>query len=128
VLPSSPDSPVSAQVWFAVLGAPAAWTAQFAIGYWTTELHCNPYQEHWDVALGTWTTVATAVAALVALGAGLTAMSLFRRTREVEESDAPPPGRIHFLATVGLAVTPLFLLLIAMTALGVLIHIPCGQS
>lgn len=125
---TSPDSAVSPLLWFAVLGAPAAWTVQFAVGYWTSEAQCAPGTEQFSIALDTWTIAATAFAGLTAAAAGAAAIALFRRTREVDENDAPPAGRVHFLSVIGLAVTPLFLALIALTAVGVLIHIPCGQS
>lgn len=127
--PISPDSPVSAPLWFAVLGAPLAWTAQFSIGYWLAEAQCSQVgRARWDVDVGVWMIPLTAVAALLAIAAGLTALALFRRTREEEYASPPPQGRIHFLAIVGMAVTPLFLAMIALTAIGVLIHVPCSQS
>jgi small-conductance mechanosensitive channel len=125
---TSPASAVSPVLWFAVLGAPIGWTVQFAVGYWTTEAQCSPGLEQWDIALNTWAIAATAFAAVTAAAAGAAALALFRETREAEHDEPPPPGRIHFLAVVGLAVTPLFLVLIALTAVGVLIHIPCSQS
>jgi heme/copper-type cytochrome/quinol oxidase subunit 2 len=124
----SPDSAVSPVLWFAVLGAPIGWTVQFAVGYWTSEAQCTPGTEQWSIALDTWTIVATAFAAVTAAAAGAAALALYRRTREADDEGPPPAGRTHFLAVVGLAVTPLFLVMIGLTALGVLIHIPCGQS
>lgn len=125
---SSPASPASPLLWFAVLGAPIAWVVQFGIGYWTAEAQCGPGPEQWSIALNTWTIAASAFAAIAAAAAGVAALALFRQTSEADHEGPPPGGRTHFLSIVGLAVTPLFLVAIGLTALGVLIHIPCGQS
>jgi hypothetical protein len=69
-----------------------------------------------------------AVAFAIATSAGLTALAMFRGTADVDKDDAPPPGRVHFLAIVGMTVTVLFLLIIVMTGLGVVILPDCAQS
>jgi hypothetical protein len=119
------DSP---RLWFAVGGAPLAWGLQFGIGYWISQTHC-------DQATGGWTGVAqglaialTAVAALVALAAGLTAIALYRATREVDHDSGPPEGRTHFLSIVGMAITPLFFFIIVMNGVGVSALSPCHPS
>jgi heme/copper-type cytochrome/quinol oxidase subunit 2 len=124
----SPRSPVSPLLWFAVLGAPTAWGLQFAVGYWLSDAQCSATGGQWGIALDTWAIVVGILAFLTATASGATAVALFRRTAEAEEEDAPPSGRIHFLAVVGMAVTPLFLCLIAMTAAGTIVLFPCNQS
>lgn len=121
--PSSPASPV---LWFAVLGAPAAYVVQQGLGYWLAEAECSPTGGMWGIALGTWALVVGLLCAVVALAAGLTALWLFRRTGDYK--DAPPPGRTAFLGVVGMTVSVLFLVLIAMTASGVLTYNVCNQS
>jgi ubiquinol-cytochrome c reductase cytochrome c subunit len=124
----SPRAPGSPLLWFAVLGAPLAWALQFGLGYWLSNARCGVAGERWGIGLATWSLVAGLVALAVAAAAGLTALALFRRTAEAGENGPPPAGRIHFLATVGLTVAPLFLFLIAMTAAGVLVLVPCTQA
>lgn len=126
----SPDSAASPLLWYAVLGAPAGWALQFSVGYWLAESGCAPSGgELFGVDLGTWMVPLTALALAAALGAGAAALSLYRRTASADDYEAPPPGRVHFLATIGLAVTPLFVVLIALTAIGVFVHYPpCNQS
>lgn len=128
--PMSPDSPVSLPLWFAALGAPLAWTLQFSVGYWLAEAACSQTGRRlWDIDVSLWMVPLTAVAAVVTIGAGLTALALFRRTRDADHDAAPPPGRIRFLAIIGMTVAPLFLAMIALTAIGVLVHFPpCDQS
>lgn len=123
--PLRPDSPV---LWYAVLGAPAAWAAQFGIGYWISEAKCSTAGSHWGIGVQAWAIIVGAVAIAAAAGAGLTALSLFLRTRDADAKGPPPEGRIHFLAIVGLTVCPLFLAIMAMTTVGVLVLYPCNQS
>ena len=120
-----PKSPTSPLLWFAVLGAPFAWGIQFGIGYWITQAQCSLSGSGWESSSQAWTIVLTVAAAVVALSAGLVATVLFRATSEVEKDDPPPDGRTHFLAIVGMAITPLFTFIIVMNGVGVSIHAPC---
>jgi 3-hydroxybutyryl-CoA dehydrogenase len=64
-------------------------------------------------------------AAVVALAAGLTALWLFRGAGDYKGT--PPPGRIAFLAIVGMTVSALFGALILMSAAGILTFQVCNQ-
>lgn len=124
-VPSSAASPL---LWFGVLGAPGAWALQFGLSYWLTEAHCGATGTDWGLGLDAWVIVFTVVAVVIALGAGLTAAYLYRATDEAGHDTAPPAGRIHFLATVGIAITPLFLAIIVMNGVGATILTNCQQS
>jgi Na+/H+-dicarboxylate symporter len=123
-VPTSAASPV---LWYAVLGAPAAWVTQFGISYWVTEADCSVAGERWGISTDVWVVVLTAIALAVGLTAGWVALSLFRASREADLSDDPPAGRTHFFAWVGLAVTPLFLAIIILNCIGALTQ-GCTQS
>jgi hypothetical protein len=118
--------------WFGLLGAPLAWTLQFLFGFTVSEAACNEAGTRWGVAVDGLTLAATIVAAAVAVLAGLAALATFRETRgargEGGADETPPLGRVHFLATVGVAVTPLFLFIIVMNGVGVLVLTNCHQS
>jgi heme/copper-type cytochrome/quinol oxidase subunit 2 len=121
-------SATSPRLWFAVAGAPVAWGLQFGIGYWISQTHCDQAAGGWTDAAQAWVVVLTVVAALVALAGGLTALGLYRATREVDHEDGPPGGRTHFLSIVGMAITPLFLFIIVMNGVGVNVLSPCHPS
>ena len=121
-----PESPVSPVLWFAVLGAPLAYAAQLGIGYWLTQAACSPTGGQWGISLNVWAIVVTAPAAAAAVAAGLTSVWLFRR--HGDRHDPPPPGRVAFLAAVGMTVSVLFLTLILMSCAGVLTFHVCNQS
>jgi uncharacterized membrane protein len=121
-----PDSPVSPLVWFAVLGAPGAYALQLGLGYWLAEAQCSPTGSEWGISLATWAVVVTALAAAVAIAAGIASIWLYRRD---SDRHAPPPsGRNAFLAAVGMTVSTLFLVLILMSGAGVLAFHVCNQS
>lgn len=120
------ESPASPVLWFAVLGAPAGYALQLGLGYWLVQAACSPTGDRWGISLSTWAIAATAVAAVVAVGAGLTSVRLFQGNDDRHAS--PPTGRIAFLAIVGMTVSSLFLALILMTGAGALTFHVCNQS
>jgi uncharacterized membrane protein len=121
-----PESPVSPVLWFAVLGAPGAYAVQLGLGYWLAEAACSPTGGQWGIPLATWAIVVTALAAAVAIAAGFTSIWLYRRHGDRHEP--PPPGRVAFLAAVGMTLSVLFLVLILMTGVGVVTFRVCNQS
>jgi hypothetical protein len=124
--------PLEALSWFGLLGAPIAWTAMHVVGYGLTEASCGPAGSRWSIGVDGWTVALTAVAAATAALAGLAAVAAFFRTRGVKgvggSEEPPPKGRIHFLAVVGIAISPLFLAIIVMDGLGVVFLADCVQS
>ena len=124
----SVSSAASPLMWFAVGGAPLAWVVQMGFGYWVTQAHCSANGSGIGISFDTLSILVTAVVGVVALAAGAAAIALLRLTRDAEEDDAPPAGRVHFLSVVGLAVTVLFLCLIAMTGVGMVVLPTCYQS
>ena len=104
--------------WYGLLGAPFAWTVFHVAGFAIATGACSP----WGISTGTDVQPATLAITFgcVALAiAGLFAAGLvYLSTREVDEEGAPPLGRIHFLAVVGLAIAPLFIAIILMAGLG----------
>jgi hypothetical protein len=124
----SPESPVSPVLWYAVLGAPIAWALEFWVGYWATQARCERPGAHVAVDLSTWAIVAGVAGLLIAVGALVTSIVLWRGFSDAEVKGAPPRGRVRFLAAVGMTVSPLFIAIIVMTTSGVLVLMPCNQS
>ena len=124
----SPTSPVSPLLWFGVLGAPLAWAVQFGVGYWISEAQCSPTGGQWQIPVRSWAIAVGAIGEVVAVSALLVALWLFRGSAGADVKEAPPEGRIRFLAVVGMTIAPLFIFLIAMTAVGTAVLYPCSQS
>ena len=122
----------SALMWFALLGAPAAWTLEQVAGYALTEAACGKAGAHWSVPVDGATAAVTAAAAVIAVLAGLAALRVWRDTRPADGAggaeESPPRGRVHFLATVGIVIAPLFLSMILMGGLASVLLANCLQS
>lgn len=117
-------------VWFGVVGAPAAWVTQFLAGFALSEAACNPPGSERTLSLELIVTLLTCAAVAVALLAAAAALAVFRATRTAgeEEASAPPAGRVHFLATVGLIVAPMMLAIIVLNGIGLIVLDPCRQG
>jgi len=112
-------------LWFGVLGAPAAWATQHVTGFALTQADCNVAYRG-EVAVDGLTIVITAVAAAIAAAAELTAIAVYRRTRD--GGSEPPASRIHFMSIIGMTIGPLFLAIILMSGIGVVVLENCRQS
>jgi hypothetical protein len=116
--------------WFGALGAPFAWAAQHVGGYALGLADCpdNTVGAGWDVPVNGWTIVVGGTAAAVAVLCGVASILAWRATRDAEEDDAPPAGRIYFLSMIGMTITPLFLAMIVMSSAGAIVAHGCTQS
>ena len=116
--------------WLGVLGPPFAWALQHVAGISVGLADCpdNALGPGWSVPVDALTIAIGAVAAVVAALCGAAAVAALRATRDAADDDAPPAGRIHFLALIGITITPLFLAMIAMSSAGAVAATGCTQS
>jgi hypothetical protein len=119
-----------ALMWFGLFGAPFAWTAQHVTGVLLSIATChdNTAGPDWRPPFDAVAGIVTAVAAVIAALALLSAVAAWRSARDADDSDPPPAGRIHFLAIVGLTISPLFLAIILMSGIGSTSMQACVQS
>ncbi len=120
-----PHPPLSFLVWFGLLGAPLAWTSQHLVGVGLTLAACTEGMAPKGVPADPWMIAATAAATMVVVLAGASSVAAFRATRGTDE---PPQGRMNFLATVGMVVTPLFLFIILMSGITAVMFPKCNQA
>jgi hypothetical protein len=120
----------SALMWIGLFAAPVAWAAQHVTGIELQFARChdNTPGPIRDVPVDALTIAVSAAAAAVAVLGGLAALAAWRSARDADDDDAPPAGRIHFLAVVGITISPLFLAIIVMSGLGSLFLPACVQS
>lgn len=115
-----------ALLWFGLFGAPVAWAAMMAAGVGLTLADCNPGGERWGLPTEALLIVDTAVATAIAVASLGAAVAVFGATRDAPEQ--PPAGRVHFLATIAVAVAPLFVCIILMSGLGTILLDRCQQG
>lgn len=125
---SAPTSAQSPLLWFAVGGAPLAWLLQFTVSYWLAEARCSVSGQSAEYSIDPWVIATGAICFAIGALALAAAVAIWRATADVEHDDSPPLGRVHFLATIGIAIAPLFLAIIAMNSVGVGVLEACQQS
>jgi hypothetical protein len=114
--------------WFGLLAAPLAWTVQLVFGFGVADASCARAGRDRVIDVEAWEIALTAAAATVAVCAELSALTLYRELRDVEDDAPGPRGRLHFFSVAALIGNVLFLALIALTAVGVLTHLECRQA
>jgi hypothetical protein len=121
-----PNIVSSVLLWFGVLGGPLAWTGLHVVGFGANTASCNDFGAQHSVDPNVWALALTISTGLVAAGALAAALVMWLATRT--DDTAPPLGRMHFLATLGLILGPLFLFMILMAGLGATVLPQCVQS
>lgn len=121
------DRRASLLMWIGVWAAPVAWALQHAVGLEFGLAACNPTGSLWHIPLRAWSIAVAAVAAAVATG-GLVAAILSARATSDAEEEMPGRSRIHFMAVMGLTLSPLFLLIIILNGLGTGLGDLCRQA
>ena len=114
--------------WFGLLAAPLAWTAQLLAGLAVAGARCTPAGARWGISVEGWEIALGAAAGTVAVCAELSAVTLYRELRDVEDDAPGPRGRLHFFSVASLAGNVLFLALITLTAVGAAAHTGCRPS
>lgn len=116
--------------WIGVFFPPFAWAAQHVAGYATGLADCpdNTRGPGWNVPVDALTIIIGGTAAALVLVGGVCAFLAWWASREADDDDAPPAGRVHFLSVIGLTITPLFLAIVLMSSAGAIIANGCTQS
>jgi hypothetical protein len=116
--------------WLGCLGPPALWATQHVAGYLVALADCpdNTVGPRWNVPVNTVTIILGATTALLTLLCGAGAVVAWRATRDEDDDDKPPAGRIHFLSVIGMTITPLFFAIIVMSSAGAIVFQECVQS
>jgi hypothetical protein len=117
-------------MWMGLFVAPAAWAGQHVAGVSLQIARCH------DLAAGaspglpvdTITLIIGIVAAVLATVGLLAAIGAWLSARDVDDDDAPPAGRIHFMGVIGMTISPLFLAMIVMSSAGGIAIMECVQS
>ncbi|HEY1480105.1 MAG TPA: hypothetical protein VGF46_08750 [Gaiellales bacterium] len=114
-------------LWFGLLGAPAAWAIQFWTGLALALAGCDAAGRGASSLPLNGLAAATAAVAVVIAGSALAAsIAMYRATRD--PSEQPPASRVHFLATIGMAVSSLLLCIIVLDGVGATLIDRCHQG
>jgi hypothetical protein len=124
-------------IWFAIFGAPAAWSIQILVNYPIAAHFCYPGRaplSKSDVG-GVWAVLiaVNVLMLLVALAAGATGISRWRTARARDAGPHDPvlesgTGIVRFMAYSGILVSGLFVIAIIMSALPLFIVPVCSYG
>jgi hypothetical protein len=114
--------------WLGLLLGAAMWGAAHVVGYGITEADCSPGGAGWGIGIDLWEGVLTGVAGALVLCAGLAAGAVVLGTRGSSYEAEPPVGRLRFFAIAALVANALFLVMIALYAVGTIVNVPCRQG
>jgi hypothetical protein len=114
--------------WFGFLAGGTIWFASFLAGIGTSQAACNPASRRWGIPLDAVELTLTVVAIVLVGSAQLAAVAVFRATRNVEEQDPPPEGRLHFFAIGAMLGNTIFLVIILLTGVGTIVDRACHQA
>lgn len=114
--------------WIGFLAGGLIWFPEFLAGIGASEAVCNPGSSRWNVPHDAVQLGLMLLAALVVSGALAASAVVFRATRDVEEQDPPPHGRLHFFAAASLAGNVIFLVIILLTGIGTIVDRTCHQA
>lgn len=128
--------PSNLLVWFGVAGGAIAFATQFVAGLAFSFAQCNN-GSRWHLPVSTWQVGLAIGGFVVGLASTAVAVTVFRRTYRIGDmfgeerrgdGSAPPLGRIHFLAIVGLTVNALVLMIMVMDAVATGVQGMCIQT
>lgn len=129
--------PSNLLLWFGVGGGAIAWAVQFVAGLAFSLAQCDPGGTRWHLPLRDWQVGLAVAGVVVGLASTAAAALIFARTFRIGDifgeerrgdGSAPPLGRIHFLAIVGLTVNVLVLAIMVLDAVGTGLHGFCMQT
>jgi hypothetical protein len=114
--------------WVGLLLGALVWTVQHVVGFGVTEAACSRGGMHWGISIDAWEATLMAAGAGCVLVAGLAAAAVVVRTREESFEDAPPPGRVRFLAIAAITANVIFLVIILLDGFASIFNIACRQG
>jgi hypothetical protein len=114
--------------WFGFVAGGGTWFASFLAGTGTSQAVCNPASARWRIPHDDVELALTAFAAAVVLCAELAAIAVFRATRQVEEEEDPPQGRLRFFALAAIGGNAIFLVIILLTGIATIVDRTCHSA
>jgi hypothetical protein len=114
--------------WYGFLAGGIVWFTEFMVGLGAAEASCNPGSGRWGLPHDA-IELALMLFGILVVGSAFAASTVvFLRTRDIEEEDPPPQGRIHFFATAAMFGNVAFLVIILLTGIGTIVNPLCHQA
>ena len=114
--------------WFGLVAGAGVWLASLLGGVGVSQAACNPASARWSIPYDIVQLALAGAAVCLLVAAELAALAVFRATRDVEEQDPPPHGRLHVLASAALLSNLIFLLIVVLTTIATVVVRTCHQA
>jgi len=114
--------------WVAFLGGGTIWWLEFLAGAATSSAVCNPASARWGIPHDTVEAALMAFGVACVVVAQAAAVIVFRATRNVDEEDPPPYGRLHFFSIAALLGNTVFLVIIVLAGVATIVDRACHQA
>jgi hypothetical protein len=114
--------------WFGFLGGGVIWWSTFLVGTGASIAVCNPASGRWGIPHDTLQLVLLVVAAAVVCAAQAAAIAVYRATRNVDDEDPPPHGRLHFFSVAAMLGNTIFLGAILLSGVATIVDRACHQA
>jgi vacuolar-type H+-ATPase subunit I/STV1 len=114
--------------WLGILAGGIVWFVEFLAATGESQAQCNPSSGRWGLPHDAIELALMIFGALVVGGALAASLIVYRETRDVDDQDAPPEGRIHFFATAAVAGNVIFLVIILLTGIATIVDRTCHQA
>jgi Mn2+/Fe2+ NRAMP family transporter len=114
--------------WFGFLAGGGVWFAEFIAGVGASEAACNPGSGRWHIPHDGIQLALMLFGVVMVVAAEAASIVVFLATRDVEEEDAPPQGRLHFFATAAMFANLVFLVIILLAGLATILDRACHQA
>ncbi len=119
---------LAALQWFGLVAGGLVWSAQLVIGFGVTQAACGAAGSRWGIDEEVWQLALLATAGALVVAAEAAATAVYLRTRPAEWSDAPPEGRLHFLAAAALVANLIFLAIVLLSGVAAVAGRDCAGA
>jgi hypothetical protein len=114
--------------WVGILAGGGVWWISYLAGTGLSQASCNPGSARWGIPHDVVEGVITGAALVLITGAELAALVVFRATRDIDDQDPPPQGRLHFFAAAALVSNVIFFVVILLAGIATIVDRTCHQS
>src|SRR5206468_10834362 len=114
--------------WFAFLAGGVVWWRTCRAGTGTSQAACNPGSGRWGIPFDAVELALLIFSVLLIVSAQAASIAVFRATREVEEDEGPPHGRLHFFSIGAMLGNTIFLVIMLLSITATIVDRACHQS
>jgi hypothetical protein len=114
--------------WVGFVFGGVVWFTVFVAGVGASVAACNPAGQRWDVPHDAVQIGLTVLGLLSVAAAEAAAVVVYRATRDAEDQDPPPAGRMRFFAIGAMVGNVLFFVILLLSEIATIANRACGAG